>query len=72
MPFKVSQATWLAIEAKRIQDIITSPRYWRRAWTDRALHAALEDIGLHYSLPEIRLLNDELHRLGVVEDLPGE
>jgi len=69
MPWRVTDATWLAVESARIKDIILTPRHWRRAWTDQALKAALEDIGLVYSMPEIRLLNDELHRLGVVEDV---
>src|SRR3990167_4315111 len=69
MPWRVTDATWLAVESARIKDIILTPRHWRRAWTDQALKAALEDIGLVYSMTEIRLLNDELHRLGVVEDV---
>mgnify|MGYP001559718056 FL=1 len=69
MPFRVSHATWLRVEADRIQSIILMPRHWRRAWTPQSLQEALHDIGLDYSLPDVQALNDELHRRGVVEDV---
>lgn len=69
MPFAVSKAIWLQVEGDRVRDIITSPRYWRRQWTDQSLHAALNEIGLEYTLAEVQALNDEMHKRGVVTDV---
>ena len=70
MPWKVTDATWLKTEGNRIEAIVLLPKFWHRAWTDSSLKDALEEIGLAYSMPEIRLLNDELHKRGIVQDLP--
>jgi len=73
MAFKIAHAVWLATETARVKSIILSPRYWRQAWNARHLHAALHEIGLNYTLPEVIEINDELHTQGVVEDIaePG-
>ena len=69
MPFRVSDDTWLKVEANRVQSIICVPKFWRRAWTPESLKEALDEIGLHYSMPEILAINDELHRRDVVTDV---
>ena len=69
MPWKVTDATWLRVEADRVSEIILLPRYWHRAWTPQSFQEELEGIGLVYSLPEVQLLNDELHKRGVVKDV---
>ena len=70
MPWKVSDRRWLQVEADRVQSLIEMPKFWNRAWTAGSLKAALSEIGLKYSLPEVELINDELHTRGVVSDLP--
>jgi len=70
MPFKVSRTKWLQVETDRVQSIILMPKFWARAWTPQSLKAALEEIGLTYSLPEIEAINDQLHTRGIVEDIP--
>ena len=69
MPWKVTQTKWLQVETDRVESIILMPKFWHRAWTPESLQEALADIGLEYSMPEIELINDELHTRGVVEDL---
>lgn len=69
MPFKVTDKKWLEKESARVGEIILMPKFWHRAWTDQSLHEALNGLGLTYSLPEVRLLNDELHNQGIVEDI---
>lgn len=69
MPFKVSHDRWLSLEADRLGAIIEMPRYWHRAWTPQSLKQELEETQhLEYSLQEVREINDELHRRGIVED----
>ncbi len=70
MPWKIAHAHWLLVEANRIQSIIEAPRYWRRVWTPQSLQEELAVIGLNYSLPECQELNDELHKRGIVVDVP--
>ena len=70
MPFKVAHNTWLRIETDRVEAIILMPKFWKRAWTPQSLKEELAGIGLEYSMPEIEEINDELHRRGVVEDIP--
>lgn len=73
MAFKVKHDVWLQNEADRVQGIIFMPKYWHRAWTPQSLKKELADpIGLHYSMSEILKINDELHRRGDVEDIPGD
>jgi hypothetical protein len=69
VPWKVTAETWLRVETDRIQAIILMPKYWNRAWTAQSLKEALSEIGLDYSLPEVDLINDELHNRLVVVDL---
>lgn len=69
MPFKVTDTKWLETESARVTSIILMPKFWHRAWTDNSLQATLAEIGLYYSMPEIRELNDELHKQGSVEDV---
>ncbi len=69
MAFVVSKTTWLQVEGDRVQAIITVPRFWRRKWDDKSLLKELNDIGLAYTLDEIKVLNDELHTRGIVEDV---
>lgn len=72
MPWKVAAAKWLQVETDRIEAIILMPRYWNRAWTPESLKDELKETQhLIYSLPEIELINDELHARGVVEDIGG-
>ena len=69
MPWKVTAAKWLQVETDRVLSIILMPKFAHRAWTPESLQEALKEIGLEYSMPEIQLINDELHTRGVVEDL---
>ncbi len=69
MAFQVSKTTWLATESARIAAIIVTPRLWRRRWDDKSLLAALQEIGLNYTLAEVQTLNDALHKQGIVEDI---
>ena len=69
MPFKVSRAVWLKTEGDRIEALILMPKWWRRSWTDVSLHAALQELGLDYTLREVGALNDEMHKRGVVVDV---
>lgn len=71
MPFKITHTKWLETEVARVMGVILMPKFWHRAWTDQSLKVALNDIGLDYSLPEVEELNDELHKLSIVEDVPG-
>ena len=68
MAWKVSAAKWLQVETDRVQTIVLMPKFWHRAWTPESLQEELLTIGLEYSMPYIRLINDELHARGVVED----
>lgn len=70
MPWRVSYANWLQVETDRVQQIILMPRHWHRVWTAKSLQAELAEIGLDYSRPECEQINDELHRRGIVEDVP--
>ena len=73
MPWKVEHARWLQVETDRVASIILMPKYWHRAWTPQSLKEELkEPIGLEYSLPEVEEINGELHRRGVVADVPEE
>jgi len=69
MPWKVSAAKWLQVETDRVEAIVLMPKFWHRPWRPQSLQEALKEIGLDYSLPEVQLINDELHARGVVEDL---
>lgn len=69
MPFRVKDTIWLSTEVERVKSIILTPRYWGMKWTQARLREALGDIGLEYTPAQIDLLNGELHRLGVVEDV---
>ncbi len=69
MAFKVSQATWLAVESARIKEVVLLPRLWRRKWTDATLREELTNLGLDYTEEEVKLLTDELHNQKVVEDV---
>jgi len=69
MPWKVTAAKWLQVEADRVETVVLLPKHWNRAWTPNSLQAELLEIGLSYSMPQIVLLNDELHARGVVADL---
>ncbi len=69
MAFRVKDTIWLSTEVERVKSIILTPKYWRVRWTQARLREALSDIGLDYKPPEIDLLNGELHRLGVIEDV---
>lgn len=69
MPFKVAHDRWLKEETDRVESFILMPKFWRKRWTDQSLKQALLDIGLNYSMPEIREINDELHHRGIVEDI---
>lgn len=69
MSWKVTHDKWLQVEADRVEPIVLMPRFWHRSWTAQSFKAALEKIGLKYSMPEIVELNDELHERGVVEDV---
>jgi len=68
MAFKVTDAKWLEVESARVASLILMPKFWHRAWTRQSLKQELDKIGLEYSMPEIELLNDELHKQGIVED----
>jgi len=68
MPFEVKHDKYLATELERVTSIILMPKFWNRAWTIQSLKTALNDIGLDYSLPQIKELNEELHKAGIVED----
>ena len=68
MPWKVSAAKWLQVETDRVEAIVLMPKFWHRAWKPESLQETLKEIGLDYSLPEVQLINDELHARGVVED----
>lgn len=69
MPFKVTREKWLETETSRVVDIILGVKFWHKAWTPQSLRKALAEIGLDYSLPQVREINDELHRRGIVEDV---
>ncbi len=69
MAFKVIQAKWLETESERVKSIILMPKFWGVKWTHLKLRNALAEIGLNYSLADINLLNDELHKQGIVEDV---
>lgn len=69
-PWRVTHATWLTTELERVKSILLVPKFWHRAWTVQSLKEALGDIGLVYSIPQLQEINDELHRLGIVEDVP--
>jgi hypothetical protein len=71
MPFKVSRETWLRVEGDRVENFITSIRFWHRVWTDQSLKYELSELGINYSETEILELNDELHRRGIVSEVPG-
>ncbi len=71
MAFKVTSAKWLETESARITSILLMPRFWHKVWDDKSLLAALQEIGLNYTLKEVSLLNDELHKQGIVEDVTG-
>lgn len=70
MAFKVTTEKWLAAEGDRIEAFVLMPKFWHKAWTRLDLRKELSDIGLDYSEREIAVLNDELHRRGIVEDTP--
>lgn len=70
MPFRVKQETWLKTEGDRLQSILLMPKYWRKTWTDVTLWSELHNMGLDYTIEEVQLLNDELHKRKVVEDIP--
>lgn len=70
-PFKVKHSKWLEIETSRVEALILMPKFWHRDWTPQSLQEALLEIGLEYSLPQVEELNDEMHRQGIVEDIPG-
>lgn len=69
MSFQVSHQTWLDTEAARIGELILAPKYWGRTWTDASLHHELQDLGLYYTRDQVKELNDQLHKLSVVEDV---
>ena len=69
MAWKVTKAKWLQVETDRVESIVLMPKFWRRVWTPESLQGALKGIGLEYSMPDVQLINDELHTRGVVEDL---
>ena len=69
MAFKVTQAKWLEMESARVREVILMPKFWGVRWNQSKLRKELADIGLHYSKEEIGLLNDELHKQGIVEDV---
>ena len=72
MSFSVTKAKWLETESARIRDIILMPRFWHKVWDDKTLHQDLAAIGLKYTPEEVKLLNDELHKQGIVEDVKDE
>ena len=71
MPWKVTHAKWLQVEADRVEAVVLLPRFRHQAWTPQKLQGQLAEIGLAYSIPECQEINDELHRRGVVEDVAG-
>jgi len=71
MAFKVTGAKWLEVESARVRNIILMPRFWGKKWDHGSLRRELSEIGLNYSKEDILLLNDELHKQGIVEDIPG-
>ncbi len=68
MPFKVKHAKWLETEVARVGGLLLIHKFWHRAWTKSSLKQSLADLGLSYSMPEIKELNDALHAAGIVED----
>ena len=67
--FAVRHAIWLATESARLEAIILTPKHWGVKWDHKRLRAALQDIGLAYSLAQIAELNDDLHKRRIVEDV---
>ena len=72
MAFKVTHALWLATESARVKACLLTPKWWGQKWNHQKLQEGLAGIGLVYTKPEIQELNDELHKQGVVEDVPDE
>lgn len=68
MAFKLKRAVALKICTDQVEAIITMPRFRDTEWTDVSLKKYLDDIGLDYTLQEVQLINDELHKRGIVEN----
>lgn len=72
MAFRVAHDVWLATESARVKGLLLMPKWWGKKWSHQKLQKELADLGLVYSKPEIEELNDELHKQGVVEDVPED
>ncbi len=70
MAFRVTKSVSLKVCTNQVEAVITMPRLRNRIWTDKSLHTCLLEIGLDYTLVEVKLMNDELHTRGIVEDIP--
>ena len=72
MAFRVTHANWLKVETDRVQGILFMRRNNKKTWTSQSLRNYLEKAAyIHYTLPEIEEINDELHKNGIVEDVGG-
>lgn len=71
MGFQVTAEKWLETEGDRVEKFILMPKFWGVEWTRRKLRRALADVGLEYTAEQIALLNDELHKRGIVTDGPA-
>ena len=69
MAYRVIHDVWLATESARIRDFVLMPRFWGVKWDDKRLLKELNDVGMGYTLDQVRELNDQLHKDGVVEDI---
>ena len=69
MAFRVTHEVWLATESARIRDFVLMPRFWGWKWDDKRLLKELNDVGMGYTLDQVKELNDKLHKDGVVEDI---
>ncbi len=69
MPFSVTKETWLRVESDRVAAIIVRPSFWHRKWDEKTLLVDLKEIGLDYTLDEVKVLVDELRKRGTVADI---
>jgi len=68
MPFKLTEKVVTKVCGDQIEAILTSPRFRNKIWTPESLLEHLDYLGLDYTLDEVKKLNDEMHKRGIVED----
>jgi hypothetical protein len=70
MPYKLSDAAWLAREVERVKGALGARMVHGQAYTTEELLALLKDLGLDYSNPEYLPIGQKLLQDGYLQSVP--